>query len=120
MTQTDCETETPNAYTVKLYRFEELQEMKLSAPISTLNWVTPATIPGAAPAYTTVPAGTMPGGSTSHSFTVQRFPLKTVTMRLPVPDLEAAQELASRKRLPYQTYIKMLLHEALEKERRSA
>ncbi len=46
-------------------------------------------------------------------------PLKTVTMRLPVPDLETAQELASRKRLPYQTYIKMLLHEALEKERRS-
>jgi predicted DNA binding CopG/RHH family protein len=48
------------------------------------------------------------------------IPLKTVTMRLPVPDLEAAQELAARKRLPYQTYIKMLLHEALEKERRSA
>ncbi len=47
-------------------------------------------------------------------------PLKAVTMRLPVPDLEAAQELAARKRLPYQTYIKMLLHEALEKERRSA
>ncbi len=47
-------------------------------------------------------------------------PLKTVTMRLPVTDLETAQELASRKRLPYQTYIKMLLHEALEKERRSA
>lgn len=47
-------------------------------------------------------------------------PLRAVTMRLPVPDIEAAQELAARKRLPYQTYIKMLLHEALEKERRSA
>jgi hypothetical protein len=47
-------------------------------------------------------------------------PLKTVTMRLPVPDLKAARELAARKRLPYQTYIKMLLHEALEKARRSA
>ncbi len=47
-------------------------------------------------------------------------PLKAVTMRLPVPDIEAAQELAARKRLPYQTYIKMLLHEALEKARRSA
>ena len=47
-------------------------------------------------------------------------PLKTVTMRLPLPDLKAAQELASRKSLPYQTYIKMLLHEALERERRSA
>ncbi len=47
-------------------------------------------------------------------------PLKTVTMRLPVPDLKAAQDLAREKGLPYQTYIKMLLHEALEKERRSA
>ena len=47
-------------------------------------------------------------------------PLKAVTMRLPVPDIKAAQDLAERKGLPYQTYIKMLLHEALEKERRSA
>ena len=45
-------------------------------------------------------------------------PLKTVTMRLPVPDIEAAQDLAHQKGLPYQTYIKMLLHEALKKERR--
>jgi hypothetical protein len=47
-------------------------------------------------------------------------PLKTVTMRLPEPDLKAAQVLAQKKGLPYLTYIKMLLHEALEKERRSA
>ena len=47
-------------------------------------------------------------------------PLKTITMRLPVVDLKTAQDLAHRKGLPYQTYIKMLLHEALEKERRSA
>lgn len=47
-------------------------------------------------------------------------PLKTVTMRLPVPDIKAAQDLAGRKGLPYQTYIKMLLHEALEKARLSA
>jgi len=47
-------------------------------------------------------------------------PLKTVTMRLPVVDLETAQDLAHRKGLPYQTYIKMLLHEALEKEQRPA
>jgi len=44
-------------------------------------------------------------------------PLKTVTMRLPVPDIMAAQDLAHEKGLPYQTYIKMLLHEALKKER---
>ena len=47
-------------------------------------------------------------------------PLKTVTMRLPVPDIKTAQDLAERKGLPYQTYIKMLLHEALDRERRSA
>jgi predicted DNA binding CopG/RHH family protein len=41
-------------------------------------------------------------------------------MRLPVADLEAAQELAATKGLPYQTYIKMLLHEALERARRVA
>ena len=47
-------------------------------------------------------------------------PLKTVTMRLPVPDIKTAQDLALQKGLPYQTYIKMLLHEALERERRTA
>lgn len=47
-------------------------------------------------------------------------PLKTVSMRLPVADIEAAQQIAASKGLPYQTYIKMLLHEALQKERRSA
>ena len=44
-------------------------------------------------------------------------PLKTGTIRLPAPDIKAAQDLAHQKRLPYQTYIKMLLHEALKKER---
>ena len=50
---------------------------------------------------------------------IQRRPGETriVTMRIPVRDLEAAQELAERKGLPYQTYVKMLLHQALEKER---
>ena len=47
-------------------------------------------------------------------------PLKTVTMRLPVLDIKTAKDLAHQKGLPYQTYIKMLLHEALEKECRSA
>lgn len=43
-------------------------------------------------------------------------PTRIVTMRLPVRDLEAARQLADRKGLPYQTYIKMLLHQALQKE----
>ena len=44
-------------------------------------------------------------------------PLKTVTMRLPLPDIKTAQDLAHEKGLPYQTYIKLLLQEALKKER---
>jgi predicted DNA binding CopG/RHH family protein len=44
-------------------------------------------------------------------------PLKAVTMRLPVPDIKTAQDLAEEKGLPYQTYMKMLLHEALKRER---
>ena len=50
----------------------------------------------------------------------RRSPLKTITMRLPVADIQAATAFAERKGLRYQTYIKMLLHEALERERRSA
>jgi hypothetical protein len=42
---------------------------------------------------------------------------KSVTIRLAVGDVETAQELADRRGLPYQTFIKMLLHQALEKER---
>jgi hypothetical protein len=51
--------------------------------------------------------------------TVQRRPGETriVTMRIPVRDLESAQRLAERKGLPYQTYMKMLLHQVLEEER---
>jgi CopG antitoxin of type II toxin-antitoxin system len=42
---------------------------------------------------------------------------RSVTIRLAAKDIEAAQELAEKRGLPYQTYIKMLLHQALEKER---
>ena len=51
--------------------------------------------------------------------TAQRRPGETriVTMRIPVRDLEAAQQLAERRGLPYQTYMKMLLHQALERDR---
>jgi hypothetical protein len=42
---------------------------------------------------------------------------KPVTIRLAVADVEAAQELAEKRGLPYQTYIKMLLHQALKQER---
>jgi predicted DNA binding CopG/RHH family protein len=50
----------------------------------------------------------------------RKVALKNVTMRLPEPDIEAVKDIAYRKGLPYQTYIKMVLHEAIEKERRTA
>jgi predicted DNA binding CopG/RHH family protein len=37
-----------------------------------------------------------------------------------VADVEAAQELAQRRGVPYQTYIKGLLHQALERERKAS
>lgn len=43
-------------------------------------------------------------------------PTSIVTMRLPDSDLKTARGLAERKGLRYQTYIKMLLHQALQKE----
>jgi predicted DNA binding CopG/RHH family protein len=42
---------------------------------------------------------------------------RSVTIRIAEKNLEAARELAQRKGLPYQTYMKMLLHQALERER---
>lgn len=42
---------------------------------------------------------------------------RSVTIRIRTQDVEAARKLAERKGLPYQTYIKMLLHQALERER---
>ena len=55
---------------------------------------------------------------------IKRLPVvrgltKSVTIRLPLADLETAQELADRRGLPYQTYIKGLLHQALERERKA-
>ena len=42
---------------------------------------------------------------------------RLLSIRIPEPDIALAQRLAERKGLPYQTYIKSLLHEALERER---
>src|ERR1700729_951829 len=43
--------------------------------------------------------------------------LRAISIRLPAPDIALAQDLAGRKGLPYQTYIKRLLHDALDRER---
>ena len=42
-------------------------------------------------------------------------PSQPVTLRVPKEDLETARRLAARKGVGYQTYIKMLLREALAK-----
>jgi predicted DNA binding CopG/RHH family protein len=41
---------------------------------------------------------------------------KNITIRMPLADLERARTLSARKGLAYQTYMKMLLHEALDRE----
>ncbi len=47
---------------------------------------------------------------------VARAKLRPVTIRLATEDIDAARALAARKGIGYQTYIKMLLREALERE----
>jgi uncharacterized protein (DUF4415 family) len=48
---------------------------------------------------------------------LHRVPSRLLSIRLPERDIALAQRLAESKGLPYQTYIKSLLHEALERER---
>ena len=45
---------------------------------------------------------------------------RPVTIRLSVPDIAMARRLSKSKGMPYQTYIKSLLHESLVKEYRKA
>lgn len=44
----------------------------------------------------------------------------TITIRLPQADLARARTFAAEKGLRYQTYLKMLLHQALNSEERRA
>ena len=41
-------------------------------------------------------------------------PARNITIRLALDDLEKARRLAQRRGLRYQTYVKMLLHQALD------
>lgn len=45
---------------------------------------------------------------------------RPTSIRLKPDDVELARKLAAHHGLPYQTYIKMLLHQALLKEKRKA
>ena len=47
-------------------------------------------------------------------------PTKSVTMRLPVADIDRARQLAARRGTGYQTLLKTLLHGALKREARKA
>ena len=44
---------------------------------------------------------------------------RSVTIRLAMKDVETAQALAEKAGLPYQTYIKSILHQALERQRKA-
>jgi len=47
---------------------------------------------------------------------VTRAKLRAVTIRLATEDIDRARGLAARKGIGYQTYIKLLLREALQRE----
>jgi predicted DNA binding CopG/RHH family protein len=50
---------------------------------------------------------------------VVRGATRSVTIRMPIADIETAQEIAEKRGLPYQTYVKGLLHRALERDRKA-
>lgn len=47
---------------------------------------------------------------------VSRASSVQIALRLPVPDLAKAREIADRKGIGYQTLLKMLVHEGLQRE----
>lgn len=47
-------------------------------------------------------------------------PTRSISVRLPVPDIERARKLAERRGMGYQTLLKTLLHDALKREAKKA
>jgi predicted DNA binding CopG/RHH family protein len=45
---------------------------------------------------------------------------KPITIRLLAEDIETAKQIAAKKGIGYQTYLKMILHEGLEREKGKA
>ncbi len=45
-----------------------------------------------------------------------RMKSRPVTLRLPAADIDMARAIAAQKGIGYQTYVKMVLHEALRRE----
>jgi hypothetical protein len=50
---------------------------------------------------------------------IAKPPLQKVMLRIPTDDLDRARHLAERKGLPYQTYMKLLLREGLNREEKT-
>lgn len=55
-------------------------------------------------------------GQAGRGTAARRAALPTTTIRLDPKDIELARSQAERKGLRYQTYLKMLLHEALRSQ----
>jgi len=50
---------------------------------------------------------------------IAKPPSQKVMLRIPTDDLDRARHLAERKGLPYQTYMKLLLREGLNREEKT-
>jgi predicted DNA binding CopG/RHH family protein len=59
-------------------------------------------------------------GRLGHGTAARRAGIPTTTIRLDPEDISRARILAERRGLKYQTYLKMLIHEALQREAASA
>lgn len=55
-------------------------------------------------------------GRLGRGTTARKAGLPTTTIRLDPVDIELARKLAEKRGLKYQTYLKMLIHEALTRE----
>ena len=53
---------------------------------------------------------------TAKRLTVEARASKNITISMPLTDLDRARRLAAKKGLGYQTYIKLLLREAFDRE----
>lgn len=59
-------------------------------------------------------------GRVRHGTLKQRGITRATTIRLAPEDISRARVLAERRGLRYQTYLKMLIHEALEREEKAS
>jgi predicted DNA binding CopG/RHH family protein len=64
---------------------------------------------------TAMKEGSVPRGNAQRLLKEARAS-KNITIRMSLADLERARELSARRGLAYQTYMQMLLHEALDLE----